>query len=102
MLRLQDLHLAKVILFAIGFASVLLSISQVIGIFDISHLSIKTLNFGVVIRGVVFGLGFGYVGTCPWTCVSALATDNLKKTFTAIIVGAFAFAFTLSYGYLEI
>jgi len=30
-----------------------------------------------------------------------LATDNFKKAFTAIIVGAFAFAFTLSYGYLE-
>lgn len=59
MLRLQDLHLAKVTLFAIGFASVLLSISQVIGIFDISHLSVKTLSLGVVIGGVIFGLGFG-------------------------------------------
>lgn len=102
MLRLQDLHLAKVILFAIGFASVLLSLAQVIGIFDITHLSVKTLNLGVVIGGVIFGLGFGYGGTCPGTCVGAAGTDNFKKTLSTIVGGLFgAFAFTLSYGYLK-
>lgn len=102
MLRLQDLHLAKVILFAIGFASVLLSLAQVIGIFDITHLSVKTLNLGVVIGGVIFGLGFGYGGTCPGTCVGAAGTDNFKKALSAIVGGLFgAFAFTLSYGYLK-
>ena len=83
MLRLQDLHLAKVILFAIGFASVLLSISQVIGIFDISHLRVKTLNLGVIIEGIIFGLSFGYARTC----VGALGTNNLKKALSAIIGG---------------
>lgn len=102
MLRLQDLYLAKVILFAIGFASVLLSIAHTIGIFDINHLSVKTLNLGVVIGGVIFGLGFGYGGTCPGTCVGAFGTDNFKKALSAIIGGLVgAFAFTLSYGYLN-
>ena len=102
MLRLEDLHLAKVILFAIGFASVLLSIANAIGIFDISHLSVKTLNLGVVIGGVIFGLGFGYAGTCPGTCVGASGTNNFKKGLSAIIGGLVgALTFTLSYGYLN-
>lgn len=102
MLRLQDLHLAKVILFAIGFSSVLLSVSHTIGIFDINHLSVKTLNLGVLIGGLIFGLGFGYGGTCPGTCVGAAGTDNIKKALSAIIGGLVgAFTFTLSYGYLK-
>lgn len=102
MLRLEDLHLAKVILFAIGFASVLLSIANAIAIFDISHLSVKTLNLGVVIGGVIFGLGFGYAGTCPGTCVGASGTNNFKKGLSAIIGGLVgALTFTLSYGYLN-
>lgn len=103
MLRLEDLHLAKVILFAIGFASVLLSIAHAVGIFNISHLSIKTLNLGVIIGGIIFGLGFGYAGTCPGTCVGASGTNNFKKGLSAIIGGLMgALTFTLSYGYLNI
>ena len=102
MLRLEDLHLAKVILFAIGFASVLLSIAHAIGIFDITHLSVKTLNLGVIIGGIIFGLGFGYAGTCPGTCVGAFGTNNFKKGLSAIIGGLVgALAFTLSYSYLD-
>lgn len=102
MLRLEDLHLAKVILFAIGFASVLLSIAHSIGIFNVDHLSVKTLNLGVVIGGIIFGIGFGYAGTCPGTCIGASGTNNFKKGLSAIIGGLLgAFAFTLSYGYLD-
>ena len=102
MLRLEDLHLAKVILFAIGFASVLLSIAHAIGIFDITHLSVKTINLGVISGGIIFGLGFGYAGTCPGTCVGAFGTNNFKKGLSAIIGGLIgALAFTLSYGYLD-
>ena len=65
MLRLENLSLAKIILFAIGFSSSLLSISALIGIFDIYHLSIKTMNLGVVIGGLlgafVFSLYYGYL-----------------------------------------
>ena len=102
MLRLEDLHLAKVILFAIGFSNVLLSIAHGIGIFDITHLSVKPLNLGVIIGGIIFGVGFGYVGTCPGTCVGAIGTENFKKALSATIGGlAGAFVFTLSYGYLK-
>ena len=66
MLRLEDLSLAKIILFAIGFSSVLLSISSLFGIFDTSHLSVKTMNLGVIIGGLLFGVAFGAVGTCRY------------------------------------
>lgn len=100
MLRLEDLTLAKVIIFAIGFSSVLLSVSNWLGVFDISHLSIKTMNLGVVIGGLLFGIAFGSVGTCPGTCVGAVTgKGNFKKALSAIIGGLFgAFIFSLSYG----
>lgn len=95
MLRLEDLHLAKVILFAIGFASVLLS---AVGIFNISHLSVKTLNLGVIICGIIFGLGFGYAVTCA----GASGTNYFKKVLSTIIGGLMgALTFTLSYEYLN-
>ena len=53
MLMVEDVHLAKVILVAIWFASVLLSIAHAIGIFKISHLIVKTLNLGVIIGGII-------------------------------------------------
>lgn len=102
MLRLEDLSLAKIILFAIGFSSVLLSISAMIGIFDISHLSVKTMNLGVIIGGLIFGIAFGSVGTCPGTCVGALGSNGVKKSIAAVIGGLLgAFTFTLTYGYFN-
>lgn len=102
MLRLEDLSLAKIILFAIGFSSVLLSISAMLGLFDISHLSIKSMHLGVIIGGLLFGIAFGAVGTCPGTCVGAIGSNYLKKAISAIIGGLFgAFVFSLSYGYFK-
>lgn len=102
MLRLEDLHLAKVILFAIGFSSVLLYLANLIGIFNLDHLSIKTMNTGVILGGIIFGLGFGSAGTCPGTCVGAASGDNLKKAISTILGGLTgAFAFSMSYASLK-
>ena len=100
MLRLEDLSLAKIILFAIGFSSTLLSISALLGLFDISHLSVKTMNLGVIIGGLIFGIGFGGAGTCPGTCVGSIGgIFGIKKAISAIIGGLFgAFAFSMLYG----
>lgn len=98
MLRLEDLTLMKIIVFAIGFASVLLSLSSILGIFNISHLSIKTTNLGVILGGLIFGLGFGWVGTCPGTCLAASSSGGLKKAISAILGGILgALTFSLSY-----
>ena len=102
MLRLEDLSLAKIILFAIGFGSVLLAITAILGIFDISHLSVKSMNLGVIIGGLLFGIAFGAVGTCPGTCVGAIGSSSIKKAVSAILGGLLgAFAFSLSYGYFK-
>ncbi|MCS6131579.1 hypothetical protein DWV13_08020 [Clostridium botulinum] len=102
MLRLENLTLAKIILFAIGFSSILLSLSSMMGLFDISHLSIKTMNLGVIIGGLIFGVAFGAVGTCPGTCVGAVGSSGFKKAISAILGGLLgAFAFSMSYGYLK-
>lgn len=102
MLRLQDLTLMKIIVFGIGFASVLLFLSNLIGILDISNLSIKATNLGVVVGALIFGLGFGSVGTFPGTCVAATGSGGFKKAIAAVIgdlIGAFAFSMT--YGYFK-
>lgn len=101
-LRLEDLSLMKTILFGIGFTSILLSLASLIGIFDISHLSIKSTNLGVIIGGLIFGVGFGAAGTCPGTCVAATGSDGIKKAVSAVLGGLLgAFAFSLSYGWFQ-
>lgn len=99
MLRLEDLSLAKIILFAIGLSSTILSITGMLGIFDISHLSIKSMNLGVITGGLIFGTAFGSVGTCPGTCVGALGSNGVKKGVSGVLGGLLgAFIFSLSYG----
>jgi uncharacterized membrane protein YedE/YeeE len=101
-LRLEDLSLMKIILFGIGFASILLAITSIAGLFDISHLSIKTTNLGVIIGGLIFGIGFGAAGACPGTCVAAAGSNGIKKAISAVIGGLLgAFVFSLSYGWFE-
>ena len=102
MLRLKDLSLMKIILFAIGFSSFLLAIASFIGILDISHLDIKTTHLGVVIGGLIFGIGFGWAGTCPGTCIAGSSSGGLKKALVVIIGGLLgAFSYSLSYGSLN-
>lgn len=102
MLNLQDLSLMKIIFFGIGFAAFLLGTSITIGIFDLSHLSVKATNLGVLLGGAIFGIGFGWVGSCPGTCVAASGTKEIKKAIMAVFGGLTgAFAFSLSYGKLK-
>lgn len=98
MLRLQDLSLMKIIVFAIGLSSVLLAIANFIGIFDVSHLSVKSTHLGVIIGGLLFGVGFGTVGTCPGTCVAATSSGGFKKAISAVVGGLLgAWVFSLMY-----
>lgn len=99
MLGLYDLTLMKIIVFAIGFASVLLAITIGVGVFDLTHLSIKSTNLGVVVGGLIFGFGFGWAGTCPGTCVAASGTKGVKKAIAAVVGGLVgAFTFSMTYG----
>lgn len=100
MLRLEDISLMKIIVFAIGFSSVLLSVFSMFGWFNLSHLSVKSTNLGVIIGGILFGIGFGTVGTCPGTCVAAAGSGGAKKAFSAVLGGLTgAWLFSVSYGF---
>lgn len=62
-----------------------------IGVFDISHLNVKSMNLGVIIGGLIFGVAFGAIGS-----------NGIKKAISAVLGGLLgAFAFTMSYGYLK-
>lgn len=98
MLRMQDLTLMKIIVFAIGLASILLSVFSLLGLFNIDHLSIKATNLGVIIGGLLFGIGFGTVGTCPGTCVAATGSGGAKKALSAVLGGLLgAWLFSVTY-----
>ncbi|WP_343207886.1 DUF6691 family protein [Anaerolentibacter hominis] len=100
MLRLRDLSLMKIILFAIGLSSVLLFAANALGIFDLSHLSIKTANLGVLAGGLIFGVGFGWIGSCPGTCVAASGGGGIRKALITVLGGlAGAFTFSITYGF---
>lgn len=100
MLRLQDLHLAKVILFAIGTSSLTLFILLATGLIDQSHISIKTAYTGVIIGGLIFGIGFAVGGYCPGTCLVGFGGGRKDALFFVLggLVGAGIF--TLIYGWL--
>lgn len=100
MLRLKYFTLMRIILFAIGFASVLLSLSNILGIFDITHFRVKSMNLGVILGGLIFGIGFGWAGACPGTCVAASTGKGFKKAIATIVgglLGAFLFSITYSW-----
>ncbi|MEE0418728.1 MAG: DUF6691 family protein [Lachnospiraceae bacterium] len=100
MLRLQNLTIMKIIVFGIGCASVLLSVFSLLGLFNIEHLSVKEVNLGVIIGGLLFGIGFGTVGTCPGTCVAATAGGGFRKALSAVLGGLLgAWVFSMNYGF---
>lgn len=101
MLRLDDLSLMKIIVFSIGLASVLLFLFSLAGLFNPGPLSVKSTHLGVLTGGLLFGIGFGTVGTCPGTCVAAAGSGGYKKAFSAVLgglLGARVFSVTYSYG----
>lgn len=100
MLRLQDLHLAKVILFGIGSSSLVLFMLLATGLIDQSHISIKAAYSGVVIGGLIFGAGFAIGGYCPGTCLVGVGGGR-KDALSFVLGGLFgAGVFTLVYGWL--
>jgi len=81
MLRLNDLHLMRVILFAIAISSALLFIGLSIGVIAPSHLSVKASYWGVLLGGVLLGAGWAISGYCPGTGVAALGDGRKDAVF---------------------
>ncbi|MDB4583787.1 YeeE/YedE thiosulfate transporter family protein [Draconibacterium sp.] len=101
MLRLKDFHLMKVILFAIGFSSLILFILLALNVIDAGHLSIKTSYFGVIIGGGVLGIGFAIGGYCPGT--GLVAAGRGRKDALFFILGGLlgAFIYLLIFGLIQ-
>lgn len=101
MLKLQDLTLMKIIVFAIGFSMSLLYLSVALNIIPLDHFSIKPMNFGVILGSAILALGFGMIGLCPGTAVASFGAGYLKSIY--VILGGLigAFLFTLAYPVLN-
>lgn len=101
MLRLKDFHLMKVILFAIGFSSLLLFILLSLNVIDAGHLSVKPSYTGVILGGGILGIGFAIGGYCPGTSIVAAGAG--RKDALLFIVGGLlgAFVYMLIFGAIE-
>ncbi|MFT7432955.1 MAG: hypothetical protein ACI9TY_000577 [Alphaproteobacteria bacterium] len=101
MLRLTDTRLMRIILGAIGIASIGLFAGIEFGLIDIAHLSVKESYVGVVVGGILLCIGFAISGYCPGTGMTALATG--RKDAAVFILGGLigAFLFMLSYEFLK-
>ena len=98
MLRLTDLHLINVILFAIAISSALLFTGLAIGLINPAHLSVKTSYWGVLVGGVILGIGWALAGYCPGTGVAALGDGRKDAIFFVVggLCGAYIYMLVYS------
>jgi len=101
MLRLKDFYLMKVIFLGLGVSSAILFSLMALNIIDITHLSIKTAYFGVLVGGAIFGLGWAISGFCPGSSIVAIGARRMDALFFVLGGLLGAFAFTLAYSFLQ-
>lgn len=99
MLRLKDLTLMKTILSGIGIACFLLFFSIHFDFINVNHISIKSLNYGVLVGGLIFGLGWGISGYCPGTALAAIGERRKDALFFVLggLLGAFLYMITFKF-----
>jgi uncharacterized protein len=91
-LTLRDLTVLKIILLAVGVASIGIGALAALGL---AHLKVKALTLvAVAVGGLIFGLGFALAGYCPGTCLVGAAEGRKDAYFTIAggLVGALVFA----------
>ena len=101
MLRLQDLHLMKVIVLGIGLSSLTLFIMLTFGLLDVGHMSVKSAYIGVAIGGGILAIGWVLSGFCPGMGIVAAGAGRKDAWFFIFggLVGALIYM--LSYGSIQ-
>lgn len=90
-LRLENLTIARILIYALGYAMFLLAVCRYIVGYDEVGIVIKGMSFGVVLGGVIFGLGLGLIGNCPGTSLAALPYEHKCKTLGIICGGGLGY-----------
>lgn len=101
-LRLENLTVMKIMVYAVGYAVFLLALTTYMDCFSTETLALKKMSLAVVIGGMLFGLGLGMVGNCFSLSLAALPHGHKCKTF-GIIAGSILgyYLYKLSHGYWQ-
>lgn len=91
MLRFKQFHLLKALLLGVSLSGFFLITGLATGLIDAAHLSVKSLNWGVLVGGLLFGIGWALAGYCPGSSIAALADKRKDALFFVLggIAGAF-------------
>lgn len=101
-LRLENLTIARILLYALGYAMFLLAVCKYFVGYEEATIIIKGMSFAVVLGGVIFGLGLGVLGNCPGTSLAALPYEHKCKTVGIIlggVLGYWLFGLTADFWY---
>ena len=86
-IRMENLTIARILLYAVGYAMFLLAICRYAIGYDEANIAIKNMDFGVVVGGFIFGLGLGVIGNCSVVSLASLPYEHKCKTLGIILGG---------------
>lgn len=90
-IRMENLTIGRILLYAVGYAMFLLAICRYVIGYDEASLAIKSMDFGVILGGLIFGLGLGVIGNCSGISLAALPYEHKCKTFGIILGGVLGY-----------
>ena len=90
-IRMENLTIARILLYAVGYAMFLLAICRYVIGYDEASIAIKNMDFGVVVGGFIFGLGLGVIGNCSVVSLAALPYEHKCKTLGIILGGGLGY-----------
>ena len=90
-IRMENLTIARILLYAVGYAMFLLAICRYVVGYDEANIAIKNMDFGVILGGLIFGLGLGVIGNCSLISLAALPYEHKCKTLGIILGGCLGY-----------
>ena len=90
-IRMENLTIARILLYALGYAMFLFAIYRYVFGYDEASIAIKSMDFGVVLGGLIFGLGLGVIGNCSVISLAALPYEHKCKTMGIILGGCLGY-----------